>query len=66
MKRKTVGWSVGIGVLSLGLIAVWNHSTCAYAGWQLKRDTRYAPLLGCLALGDDGKWLPLLQTRDIE
>lgn len=63
--RRLIVWAVLTLIVIALLFAAYNRGHCAYTGWQLDRDTRYAPLVGCLVKSNDG-WLPLQQIRDIE
>lgn len=56
---------VGVALCAALMAAAWNRGMCAYTGWQLDRDTRYAAFVGCVVRTADG-WLPLKQVRDIE
>lgn len=63
--RRWVLWLAVAAVLGALVVAAYNRGHCAYSGWQMERDTRYAPLVGCLVRVHEG-WLPLEKLRGVE
>lgn len=65
MKRKLIFIGMGVVLCATLIIAAYNRAHCSYTGWQLDRQTRFAPLVGCLVKTKDG-WFPLQQLREME
>lgn len=64
MRRWLLRGAIGAVVLAVAW-AAFNRGHCAYTGWQLERDTRYAPMVGCL-VKNQGGWLPVQALREVE
>lgn len=63
---KPVLWIAFIIALIGLILATIERAHCAYAGYSMNRDTHYAPFIGCLIDGADGKRIPLSSLREVE
>jgi len=58
MRRKLLVLAAGAVIIAALVMAGINRGLCAYTGWQLDRETRYAAFIGCMIRSGES-WLPL-------
>lgn len=63
---KWLVWVIFLLALIGLVLSVISRGHCAYVSYALKRDTHYAPFVGCLLVNKDGTRIPVSSLREVE